>query len=490
MSVLMVNPNRFKPHVSPLGLEYVCNSLIREGIPFEVIDFNFQSESELLARLKSGRVRYVGISMRNVDSSHLLGNEYFVPGYRRLIERIKNTSDCIVVIGGAGYTLFPRQLLEYTGADYGVAGYGEEALPRLIKALESGGDLGAIGNLVWRNEGRVQLNRRSKTGFEHLPARRRHIVRNRDYYGVFGVGNIEAKRGCYMKCGYCGEPGLVGRNIVYNSIGNIGTELAELCSLGIRNIHFCDSELNVGDIDFVSRLCEMILRRELKLTWSASVHPDRDFPISLLKLMRKSGCTDLILNIDSGSDDILADMDKGHSVEDSIIMSSNIRKAQITAVQGYIVGWPGESQQTLRNTVDLLKKTAPDLAYFFVGVRVHPKTKIARLAKQEGQFTTDDELLEPVFYNAREVVEEFYPYLRSLTRQVPNCIIQNSRRTLNRFLSQMIQNVYRSGYRGSLSGVVRHMKGISWLRKFDIMRQTTLDCLIPGRCRFIPEHDG
>ena len=145
MKVLMINPNRFRPHIPPIGLEYVCNSLLRKNIEFELVDLNFEHESVLYPKLLEGDVDLVGITVRNVDSGVLANIVKFQPEIKRLVNRIKNTTECKVVLGGVGFSILPREILENSSADFGVVGYGEEALPALVRALRQGGDLSKIG---------------------------------------------------------------------------------------------------------------------------------------------------------------------------------------------------------------------------------------------------------------------------------------------------------------------------------------------------------
>ncbi|RKX47162.1 MAG: hypothetical protein DRP64_01810, partial [Verrucomicrobia bacterium] len=409
----MVYPNRFRPHVMPVGLEYVCNSLDRAGIPFEVADLNFESDEELCRRVTRTKPDLVGISVRNVDACYLRHNEFFIPQIRDLVHRIKSCHTCRVVLGGAGYSLFVREILEYTGADFGVAGYGERALPQLVAALEDGGNLSKVDNLVWRRGETLIVNPSTKDGYgEQLP-RRRNIMRNRDYYRAFGFGNIEAKRGCYKPCGYCAEPAIVGRDVLTQDIDCILAELRELREMGITRVHFSDSEFNVGPPKFTRELCKAMIREKLDLRWTAFVHPEpRSLSPEICRLMREAGCTEITLSVDSGSDKILAGMGKQHTVDDAVVVSESFKQAGISLAHTYLVGWPGESVDTLAETVNFMRRTESDFKLVFAGIRILPDTRIVDVAEQQGLITANTNLLIPTFVNPEQVLSEFIPYLR------------------------------------------------------------------------------
>jgi len=484
LTVLMVYPNRYRPHVMPVGIEYVCNSLVRAGIPFEVADLNFESIEELCRRVTQLKPDLVGISIRNVDACYLPKNEFFIPKIRDLVHRIKSMHTCRVVLGGAGYSLFPREILEYTGADFGVAGYGERALPELVTALEGGGDLTGVDNLVWRHGETIVSNPGNKSGYEELPPRRRNIMRNRDYYRAFGFGNIETKRGCYKPCGYCAEPAIVGRDVLAHDIDSVLAELRELREMGIRRLHFCDSEFNVGPPKFVRELCKAIIREKLDIYWTTFIHPEpRSLSLETCRLMKEAGCTEVTLSVDSGSDKILSGMGKQQTVEDAVIVSEWFKKAGISLAHTYLVGWPGESVDTLAETIAFMRRTEPDFKLVFAGIRILPGTRIADVAEQQGLVPDNADLLVPTFVNPEQVLSEFIPYLRRETRGIENCILPS--KSVD-FSNLVVQATYLRGFEGGYADLLNHMSTISLREKAAIAWDAARRYLLPEQTPFIP----
>jgi radical SAM superfamily enzyme YgiQ (UPF0313 family) len=488
MNVLMINTNRSVPHVSPIGLEYVCNSLLRENIRFDWVDLNFDREKLIYSKLQKNSVDVVGISMRNTDSLTLKTNEFFLPGYKKLVGRIKNTTDCNVVIGGSGFSTMPREILEYTGADFGVVSYGEEALPKLVRAVREGGDLAKIDNLIWRKNGKFQLNRCSTGNYENLPVKRRNIIRNLSYYRTYGIANVEDQRGCNRRCGYCCEISIVGPKIVTRKIVNVIEELKELKSLGIDHVYFTNSEFNVSNLKHRIEFCEQLIKSKVGITWTVSINPEPDtMPSKLLDLMKKAGCQEILMGADSGSNEILASMGKGHTVEDTEKCTEKMRKANIRPLPSYVIGWPGESSETIDETFAHIKRCRYETPVLFVGVRIFPNTRIARIAKDEGIIKTDTDLLYPVFYQPERALREFAPIVRRKIKLLSDANCLYPTRGVN-FLNQLIQNMYlRGGFTSSgYTDFIDRLNNLSRMEKLGLITKTALDFALPFRRRFIP----
>ncbi|MCK4764200.1 MAG: radical SAM protein [Candidatus Aminicenantes bacterium] len=487
MKALMINPNRFKPHVAPVGLEYVCNSLVREKIEFDLVDFNFEPESAVYRKLRQKDVDLVGITVRNLDSGYLSKIELFQPSIKKLVERIKNTCDCKVVLGGAGFSSMPREILAYSGADFGVVGYGEEALPQIVRALRQGGDLNKIDNLTWRKNGKIQVNPLSTGNYENIPVRRRNIVRNSSYYRVYGIGSIEAMRGCPRRCGYCCEPNISGSKVVKHKVGNIIEELKELKSIGIHHVFLCDSETNFGGQEYLFDFCEQLIRSRVGITWTASMYPDPEtVSHKLLCLMKEAGCSEVYIGADSGSDEILTGMGRSHSAEDTTVMVEKLRKANLRPLPAYLIGWPGESIKTIEETFAHIKSCRFDDVLLFAGIRIYADTELARIAMKEGIIQENADLLEPTFYQPERVLREFIPFIRRNVRGLAKSVVYPKRGV--DFENLLMRNVYLfGGFTGrGLTGFGDRMNSMSPGERMKILGKTFLDRLLPARCRYIP----
>jgi len=134
----LINTNRMIPVIGPIGVDYVAGSAKQAGLDAEVLDLCFEDDPvEAMGRHFRGRSsELVGISFRNADDCFWPSADWFVPRLKDTIETIRNMTDAPLVIGGVGYSIFPEQILEHTGVDFGICGDGETAIVALIRQLQ------------------------------------------------------------------------------------------------------------------------------------------------------------------------------------------------------------------------------------------------------------------------------------------------------------------------------------------------------------------
>lgn len=163
-SILLVSANRHtSPYpVYPLGLSYLKTYLERtiSGIRVDMADCNLLTDGQLAERIRMLAPRYIGLSLRNVDGANSLDRRGFLPQYRALADVIRAASDAPLIIGGAGFSIYPEAFMRELGADYGIHGEGEGPLAELIGALERGRTEIDIPS-VYTRDGRRGSGRRS-----------------------------------------------------------------------------------------------------------------------------------------------------------------------------------------------------------------------------------------------------------------------------------------------------------------------------------------
>ena len=202
-SILLVSANRHtSPYpVYPLGLSYLKTYLERtiSGIRVDMADCNLLTDGQLAERIRMLAPRYIGLSLRNVDGANSLDRRGFLPQYRALADVIRAASDAPLIIGGAGFSIYPEAFMRELGADYGIHGEGEEPLAELIGALERGRTEIDIPS-VYTRDGRRGSGRRS-----YLPSIEVQFEPELTgyYWKRSGMLNIQTKRGCPYDCIYC-----------------------------------------------------------------------------------------------------------------------------------------------------------------------------------------------------------------------------------------------------------------------------------------------
>ncbi|MDP6494716.1 MAG: cobalamin-dependent protein, partial [Dehalococcoidia bacterium] len=212
---VLVNANTVRPPIGPVGLEYVAQALVHADIPVEMLDLAFQPEWEksLARSLSSQDPLAVGIAVRNTDDCCLATGKSFVLWIAQLVAEAKKLTSVPVVLGGGGFSIFPKGLLSATGADIGIYGDGEDAAVLLSRALVTDGEVERIPNLVYRDAGYLRCNTGSRVDAERLPLPLRRMVDNARYQREGAMVGIETKRGCPNKCIYCADPVVKGREM-------------------------------------------------------------------------------------------------------------------------------------------------------------------------------------------------------------------------------------------------------------------------------------
>lgn len=158
--VLLINPNRIQPPVAPLGLEYLAAALEDWGIAAELLDLAWENDplAAVRERLLQGRYLAAGISVRNTDDCSYSTRDFLLPQIKELVGTLKSLTESPVVLGGCGFSIMPKAVLSYCGADYGLTGDGEATLPAFLAALKEGHELHGLNGLVYHKGERIAAN--------------------------------------------------------------------------------------------------------------------------------------------------------------------------------------------------------------------------------------------------------------------------------------------------------------------------------------------
>ena len=294
----------------------------------------------------------------------------FLLSEREVIETVELiralAPDTPIVLGGP--TVRRRESLHGL-ADYAVFGSGERALVQLLAALDTGSDPASIPGLAIRqSDGSVtygsvsrELARVGRTDAayrirddEAIPIPDWSLYpRSRDT-----VYAIEFSRGCKYNCFYCAYD----RGKVVRSLDEVRAELLRNAELGITRYRVGDSNFTdgpPGHRDYPLDVCRLMIELDLGLEWSCYSRVD-DLSDELAELMRRAGCWGCFFGVESGDDRILKLMRKGHDLADAHEGLAVARRYDLFVHVNMIVGYPGETEASFRNTVDFLLDTRPD----------------------------------------------------------------------------------------------------------------------------------
>lgn len=364
MKIALVKPN-YHAHLitPPLGIGYVSSFLKSKGYEVIIVD-------GLNRNLNDEQI------IKEVETCELVGLSVLSAYYLRakeLSEKLKAAGK-IVVWGGVHATVMPDHVLKETKADYVVCGEGEMTAWELIQALENNHDTEGIPGLYSRSTQRF-IPREFIQDLDSLPFPDWAALDPRTYqkapHGAliknFPVAPITSTRGCPYECTFCVSPKMWRRSIRFRSPKNVVDEIEYLAKeFGIKEIHFEDDNFTLKR-EHAATVCEEIMRRHLKISFTTpnGIRADK-VDEDLLLLMKKAGCYFVGFGIESGNQYIIDNIKKHEKLE---IVEKAIRLAHKVGLmtQGFFIfGLPGETKDSIKQTIKFAKSVPLDRAQFLL----------------------------------------------------------------------------------------------------------------------------
>jgi len=306
--------------------------------------------------------------------------------------------DALVCLVGTHPSALPEETLAMSPAVDAVARHEYDyTLRDLAAARECGADLSGVSGLSYRRGGEV-VNNPDRQLIENLDAipfvsetYRKHLCIEHYFYAHVSrpVISIFAGRGCPGRCTFCLYPQtMFGRRYRHRSATHLVDEL-EFISREMGQVRevLIDDDCFSADQQFVRQVCQEILRRGLRTTWSVQVRVNLNYQTMLL--MRQAGCRLVVAGFESGNQQILDNIRKGTTVERARAFMAEARQARLQVHGCFMAGNPGETPETLKDTLNLALELDPDLAQFFP-LMVYPGTEAYRWAEENGYLVTRD----------------------------------------------------------------------------------------------------
>ena len=381
--MLFILPPFPKEHkmAPPNGIGYLAGMLEANGARCWFIDGikDRLTVEDILARASALKPDLVGIPLLTpmYKTSKALILELARAGFR-------------TVAGGPHASALPAETLAETGADYLVFGEGEITLLELCRSLNGSRPrpLDAIPGVAFKRGGAVVLNapRPLIEDIDALPFPAWHLFPPDRYpfspQGTMAKGYplaaITTSRGCPFNCGFCSTNVIWQRRFRARSAGNVIAEIEMLVrDYGVREIQFIDDNLTTRR-DRMLAICDELEKRGLDLVWSCpnGVRID-SLDEELARRMKRCGCYSLTFGIESGNQQVLDRIEKGTSLEQVEKVVSMVRREGIETRGFFIVGLPGETRATIRQTIDFAKKLPLSFAGFSILVLM-PGSKFFR----------------------------------------------------------------------------------------------------------------
>lgn len=342
------------------------------------------------------------------------------PEALKVAEVVKDIDrNIIVVMGGAHPSAVPYNVLSNKNVDFIVIGEGETTLLELVHSIERGDtDFSRIDGLGYKENRILMLNPKTRfiENLDDIPFPARHLLPMEKYYKIGEshgglkrnrYASIITSRGCPGNCVYCSIHTVWGTRWRPRSPVNVIDEIKHLVNdYGVEEIHFEDDNLTF-DRERARMIFQGIIDRGLDITWTtpngvAIWKLDEE----LLKLMKKSGCYQLNLGIESGNEQILRKIIKKplglEKVQETV---KKIRELGIWAHGFFILGMPGETKQTMEDTINFATDLNLDSANFFIATP-YPGTVLYDICT-EHEYIQDYDLRDLMVQSSMISTEEF-----------------------------------------------------------------------------------
>jgi len=358
----------FNPGLPPIGLGFLQSFLLDKGIPADILDLNNhfynlstsqlktrwrissnrKLEETILSIIKEEHPRQFNRALEQMLQYDTIGFSCFESNFHvatdiaRLIR--ENKKNVKIIFGGPeiGRLFFKNKgnlkAEIFALADFLVVGEGERAIYNYLSGgcakkacvFEQLPDLSSAVFPIYKG---LNLNDYPKRG--NLP--------------------LQFSRGCIRRCRFCSER-LLYKGFRRRDTNSVIEEIRfHRGNNSAENFIFFDSMLN-ADLESLEELCQAIIENFGAVNWEAQIGIRSDMSVRLMKKMKESGCYNLFVGLESGSDSVLKDMNKGYSSKEAEDFFRKMKDIGMNFGISLIVGYPGESEKDFSETLDFITK--------------------------------------------------------------------------------------------------------------------------------------
>jgi radical SAM superfamily enzyme YgiQ (UPF0313 family) len=399
MRILLISVNTEEIYMRtwPLGLACVAESARLAGHTVEFLDLMQADDPNACVQrtIKEINPDVIGLSVRNIDSQRMTDRGFFLDAVKEIVVCCRSVTKAPVVLGGAGYSIYPDSLLEYLKADMGIQGEGEIAFVELINRLEQGTEIVGAPGLYLPGLG-LSGPQHFEKDLDKLPLPdvrlfADSVSKDKDFWLP-----VQTRRGCPMNCSYCSTGSIEGRLLRKRSPRKVVDWLLEWRKAGVKQFYFVDNTFNLPP-SYAGTLCGEMIVKGLNASWRCIMYPARTSE-KLIGLMAESGCKEVSIGFESGSTLILNSMNKKFTNDDVRYTCDLLAKYRIRRMGFLLLGGPGETKETTLESLRFADSLNLEVLKLTMGIRIYPQTILAETAVKNGIVSPDDNLLEPQFY--------------------------------------------------------------------------------------------
>jgi anaerobic magnesium-protoporphyrin IX monomethyl ester cyclase len=383
MKVLLIDPPGWQKHSVNLGLCYLAGTLASEDVDVKILDLNNKTYTEETIRgiVQDFQPRIIGFSVKTATAKSAA----------RVAGRLKQFfSEAFYLAGGPHVTLCANEYLrENKIFDFGIVGDGETPLLELARVITKKlTDYERIKGLCfYKNNVLVCSEPYVNGAIGRLAFPRFESILNFDFQDFRYP--LLTSRGCPYGCIFCCVGSISGKKWRPREPEEVVRELEDaVWKYQITSFEIMDDNFTL-DIARAKSICRLLINKKLALEWWChnGVRADKLDP-ELIGLMKKAGCQSIAIGIESGDPAVFNAVNKGEELADIVKAVRMIKKAGLRCVGYFIVGLPGDSIDSTRQTV----KFQRNLQLFGQAYNIaipYPGTKMAEHVRKHGKFLMD-----------------------------------------------------------------------------------------------------
>lgn len=350
---------------APLGILYLASVLREKGYKVNVVDVGVENLSltQLITRVREQNPRVVGISSM---TANLRGSFQAAEAIR------KNFPKILIGLGGSHVSADPDFVKRFSNIfDFGVTGEAEITLPKIVRAVIARKKI----KRLYTGEPVLKIDR--------IPEPARDLV---DHLPYKRGAMIFSSRGCPYQCIFCSRPA-IGRMLRFRSPELVVDEIEKIYQSGEDFFIFVDDTLTLNKKHII-RICEEIIIRGLKISWTGITRADR-IDEEIVKKLKESGCVELTFGVESGSKRIRNEVIKKNLSDRDIKEAFKLcDKYRIRINVFLMIGFPTEKRRDIKKTINFYK----GLNLNVIGVHLTiplPGSEIFKIALEEGNIDYD-----------------------------------------------------------------------------------------------------
>lgn len=386
--------------LQPLGILHIAALLRANGVEVKAIDADIEglTVEQMTERILATSPDLVGLSLMTPQ---------LIPSLQLSVALKQAQPRLPIVLGGAHVDSTHGDVLTMSDSfDIAVNGEGEYTMLDIVRRLQQQPDapiyeaIAGVPNTIYRDAvGSIvvspsrpflpTLDDLPSVDYDLLDVRRYSIPTMNGRY----VLSMMLSRGCPFKCTFCDAPITMGKKLRFWSLDRIIRDIRfNVEKYGCTNFVFKDSTFTANK-KWAHEFCDALIASGLKIKWRCNTRVNL-VPAPLLEKMRDAGCFVINFGVESGNPAILKTIEKETKIEDVYDAHRRCRQLGIRTYATFLMGNPGETDATARETIDVAKGIRPNLAMFFVNT-AYPGTPLYDQAVGQG-------LVEPEWWKKQE----------------------------------------------------------------------------------------